>query len=287
MQVRTHTKEELSRKEAQLTVLENLVERYKTAAGASGDESRTIVDEEEVDRELRMVGLRERLKPTNTGTEEGVERLEEEFVEGRTIGWKEVFFGRKSTKLSEEEQESAAKAEWQQGTPCFTYSFLSISSTCEVELSEADLSLSFSSSAYFVFTSPPSTLLVSNRSTQRRLNPLESPIIVKYPKEGLLRFGLDNARDTYLFDFINNDNDDGNGRYTKSAFFGCVYVIFHMIIFLLSIDLSYRLQESRVYGSAVAMGAFKASVDREQSDSGCISDRLCSLSFPQSRTAEQ
>ncbi|KAH8090956.1 hypothetical protein HD553DRAFT_303790 [Filobasidium floriforme] len=114
MQVRTHTKEELSRKEAQLTVLENLVERYKNAAGASGDNSRTIVDEEEVDRELRMVGLRERLKPTSTGTEEGMERLEEEFVEGRTIGWKEVFFGRKSTKLSEEEQESAAKAEWQQ-----------------------------------------------------------------------------------------------------------------------------------------------------------------------------
>lgn len=123
MQVRTHTKEELSRKEAQLTVLENLVERYKNAAGASSDESRTIVDEEEVDRELRMVGLRERLKPTNTGTEEGMERLEEEFVEGRTIGWKEVFFGRKSTKLSEEEQESAAKAEWQQGMPQFTYFF--------------------------------------------------------------------------------------------------------------------------------------------------------------------
>jgi hypothetical protein len=121
MQVRTHTKEELSRKEAQLTVLENLVERYKNAAGASGDEPRGLVDEEEVDRELRMVGLRERLKPTGTGTEEGMERLEEEFVEGRTIGWKEVFFGRRSTKLSEEEQESAAKAEWQQGTSDLTY----------------------------------------------------------------------------------------------------------------------------------------------------------------------
>jgi hypothetical protein len=93
-----------------------------------------------------------------------------------------------------------------------------------VEAYEADLISFCSPFAYFVFTSPCSTLLVSNRSAQRRNNPLEPPIIIKYPKEGLLRFGLQDARVTYLFDFINNDNN--NGRCTESAFFGCVYVMF-------------------------------------------------------------
>jgi hypothetical protein len=93
-----------------------------------------------------------------------------------------------------------------------------------MEACEADLISLCSPFPHFVFTSPPSTLLVSNRSAQRRNNPLEPPIIIKYPKEGLLRFGLQDARVTYLFDFINNDNN--NGRCTESAFFGCVYVMF-------------------------------------------------------------
>lgn len=97
-----------------------------------------------------------------------------------------------------------------------------------MEACEADLLSSCPPFAYFVFTSPCSTLLVSNRSTQRRLNPLEPPIIIKYAQKGLFGIGLKDARDTYFIEFIYNDNDDG--RDTESAFFGCVYVIFRMII---------------------------------------------------------
>jgi hypothetical protein len=98
-----------------------------------------------------------------------------------------------------------------------------------MEACEADLISLCSPFPHFVFTSPPSTLLLTHRSTQRRINPLESPIIIKYPKEGLLGVGFQDARNTYLLEFIiNNDNDDG--RDTESAFFGCVYVIFCMII---------------------------------------------------------
>lgn len=163
-----------------------------------------------------------------------------------------------------------------------------------MELSEADLSSSFSPLAHFVFTSPCSTLLVLHRSTQRRLNPLQSSIIIKYPNKGLLRVGLQDARNTYLFDFISiNDNDDG--RDTESAFLGCVYVMFSydIIIYYLSI---YRLHEMGVRwfscssGSVWVCGSVRlisSTFDREQSDTGCISDRLCSLFFLQSRTAEQ
>ena len=92
---------------------------------------------------------------------------------------------------------------------------------------------------------------MSHRSTQRRINPLEPPIINKYPKEGLLRIGLDNARDTYLIVFLHNDNDDG--RDTESAFFGCVYVIFRLITFYhLSI---FRLHGTRMERLSMAEGA--------------------------------
>lgn len=115
MQVRTHTKEDLARRDAQVTVLENIVDKYQTALKRG-----SAVDESEIERELQMVGLRERptRSPIDTSNEgSNMEGLEEEFVEGRTITWKEVFFGRKAGKLSEEEQEDAAKAEWQEGTP--------------------------------------------------------------------------------------------------------------------------------------------------------------------------
>jgi len=110
MQVRTHTKEEMARTNAQMTVLENLVDKYKAAM----EEGRPV-DEQEVERELQMVGLRERARPVRPVVE-GMEDLEDEFVEGKTITWKEVFFGRKAAKLTEEEQEDVAKAEWQEGT---------------------------------------------------------------------------------------------------------------------------------------------------------------------------
>lgn len=122
-----------------------------------------------------------------------------------------------------------------------------------MEAYEADLISFCSPFAYFVFTSPCSTLLVSNRSAQRRNNPLEPPIIIKYPKEGLLGIGLDDARVTHFIEFINNnDNDDGRG--TESAFFGCVYVIFRVMTLLIYRSI-YRLHETRMKRLGMAEGA--------------------------------
>jgi hypothetical protein len=113
MQVRTHTKEDLARKDAQMTVLENIIGKYKRSMELS-----TPMDEDEVERELQMVGLRERTRPdllSRTGKDGMENPLVEEFIEGRSVTWKEVLFGRKTAKLTEEEQEDVAKAEWQEG----------------------------------------------------------------------------------------------------------------------------------------------------------------------------
>jgi hypothetical protein len=111
MQVRTVTKEDLARKDAQLSVLESLVGKYRMA-----HEQGTRMDETEVERELQMVGLRER-----TSLTEG----EEEFMENRKITWKEIFFGGSSrAKLTEDEQEDVARKEWQQSK--YTSAFLQL-----------------------------------------------------------------------------------------------------------------------------------------------------------------
>jgi hypothetical protein len=113
MQVRTHTKEDLARRDAQMTVLENIIDKYKQSM-----ETSVPIDVDEVERELQMVGLRERTRPdllSRTGKDGEENPLVEEFIEGRSVTWKEVLFGRKTAKLTEEEQENVAKAEWQEG----------------------------------------------------------------------------------------------------------------------------------------------------------------------------
>lgn len=112
--MRTLKKEETARKEAQISVLEGLVNRYRAAKGIkTGTELDEQVvywpDEAEVQRELEMVGLRERKHIP--GTDEGVDGFEE----ARSVGWKEVLFGRKRVKLTEEEEAQAAEKEWRDG----------------------------------------------------------------------------------------------------------------------------------------------------------------------------
>ncbi|KAI5455550.1 hypothetical protein NCC49_000357 [Naganishia albida] len=111
LRMRTLKKEETARKEAQISVLEGLVNRYRAAKGIkTGTELDEQVvywpDEAEVQRELEMVGLRERKHIP--GTDEGVDGFEE----ARSVGWKEVLFGRKRVKLTEEEEAQAAEKEW-------------------------------------------------------------------------------------------------------------------------------------------------------------------------------
>jgi hypothetical protein len=124
MQVRTKTKEELSRMEAKVSVLEGLVGRFKVGPGEGTEGSDRVIppNDEEVERELQMVGLRQRTKPdqhhsdaTTDGNLTGASsRLPSaEYVQGKSIGWKEVFFGRKN-RLTTEEQEEEGRREWQE-----------------------------------------------------------------------------------------------------------------------------------------------------------------------------
>ena len=86
----------MERKNAQISVLEGLIRRLK-------DQGK--VDEVEINRELEMVGLRER--------KEGYTNLD--IGEGGNVGWREVLLGRKRVKKSEEEQEKVAEDEWRAG----------------------------------------------------------------------------------------------------------------------------------------------------------------------------
>ncbi|KAJ9107475.1 hypothetical protein QFC21_000928 [Naganishia friedmannii] len=111
LRLRTLKEEDDARRNAQISVLEGLVDRYRAALGIKtgtelDDQEVTWPDEAEVERELQMVGLRER-KHAPDGVTDSTE-----FQEGRDVGWREVLFGRKRAKLSEEEQEKAAAKEW-------------------------------------------------------------------------------------------------------------------------------------------------------------------------------
>ncbi|KAJ9101977.1 hypothetical protein QFC20_005126 [Naganishia adeliensis] len=111
LRMRTLKKEECARRDAQISVLEGLVNRYRAAAGIKtgtelDDQDVTWPDEAEVERELEMVGLRERTHLPDADSETS------DFQEARTVGWKEVMFGRKRVKLTEEEEAKAAEKEW-------------------------------------------------------------------------------------------------------------------------------------------------------------------------------
>ncbi|KAJ9123097.1 hypothetical protein QFC22_001287 [Naganishia vaughanmartiniae] len=114
LRLRTLKEEDAARSNAQISVLEGLVNRYRAASGMKtgtelDDQEVSWPDEAEVERELQMVGLRERRHAPDGATESL------EFQEGRDVGWREVLFGRKRAKLSEEEEEKAAAKEWRDG----------------------------------------------------------------------------------------------------------------------------------------------------------------------------
>lgn len=114
LRMRTIKKEEGDRRDAQISVLEGLIDRYRAAAGINtgtdlDQQNVPWPDEAEVERELEMVGLRERKHQADENSELA------EFQEARSVGWKEVMFGRKRAKLTKEEEEKAAEKEWRDG----------------------------------------------------------------------------------------------------------------------------------------------------------------------------
>lgn len=114
LRMRTLKKEECDRRDAQISVLEGLVNRYRAALGVKtgtelDNQEVAWPDEAEVERELEMVGLRERTHLPDADSEVS------DFQEARSVGWKEVLFGRKRVKLTEEEEEKAAEKEWRDG----------------------------------------------------------------------------------------------------------------------------------------------------------------------------
>lgn len=97
--MRVGAKEELDKSQAQISVLEGLIERFKKGERVGGDE---------IQRELEMVGLRERLL---TKPEEG---------EGGDVGWVKALFGRRGVKDDQsaedkERIEEEAVEEWARG----------------------------------------------------------------------------------------------------------------------------------------------------------------------------
>ncbi|WVW83879.1 hypothetical protein I302_105901 [Kwoniella bestiolae CBS 10118] len=92
LRIRISSKEELDKQKAKITVLSDLVERLRNGQ---------VVGEEEVQRELEMVGLRERR--VLVGEEE---RLEDT----KNVGWSEVLFGKKR-KISSDGEEDVQSLE--------------------------------------------------------------------------------------------------------------------------------------------------------------------------------
>ena len=102
LRARIHSKEELDKAQAQISVLEGLMERYRSGERPSQDELR---------RELEMVGLRERVL---TKPEDG---------EGGDVGWFKAIFGRKGVQDDEQKADEDAVEQWAKGE-------LSLSLTC-------------------------------------------------------------------------------------------------------------------------------------------------------------
>lgn len=90
LRTRIQSKEELDKAQAQISVLEGLIERYR-----QGER----VGPEEIRRELEMVGLRERLL---TQPEEG---------EGGDVGWMKAIFGRRGVQDEDDEAQAQAQAQ--------------------------------------------------------------------------------------------------------------------------------------------------------------------------------
>ncbi|WWD17366.1 hypothetical protein CI109_101807 [Kwoniella shandongensis] len=101
LRLRISSQEELDKRKAQISVLSDLVEKL-----ARGDDA----EDDTVQRELEMVGLRERTALTRT--------VDDELRDTADVRWYEVLFGKKrSVSLSaEEDREKEEKAieEWAQ-----------------------------------------------------------------------------------------------------------------------------------------------------------------------------
>ncbi|OCF42930.1 hypothetical protein I317_03281 [Kwoniella heveanensis CBS 569] len=98
LRARIHSKEELDKKQAQITVLSDLIQQYQ-----NGEK----VDLREMQRSLEMVGLRERTDLTKD--------LDGEMRDTADVGWVEVLFGKKRVKVDEnDDKEEKTLDEWVQ-----------------------------------------------------------------------------------------------------------------------------------------------------------------------------
>lgn len=94
--------EEEHRVAARVSILVGLVSRLR-----AGD----ALTDAEIDRELEMVGLKER--PALQSMAAGAEGADvESLQEAGNVSWKEMLLGRKRSKLGEKEQEEKAEQEW-------------------------------------------------------------------------------------------------------------------------------------------------------------------------------
>lgn len=87
--------EELGVVRAQITVLESLVSKVRNGS---------ILPDEEVRKEMEMVGLRERTSLTESD--------EEKLLRAKDVTWGEALFGRKNKEMTAEQGEEAAVEEW-------------------------------------------------------------------------------------------------------------------------------------------------------------------------------
>ncbi|WVQ99370.1 hypothetical protein IAU59_006503 [Kwoniella sp. CBS 9459] len=100
LRARIHSKEELDKKHAQISVLSDLIQQFQ-----NGEK----VDLREMQRSLEMVGLRERTDLTKD--------LDGELSDTADVGWAEVLFGKKRVKsddIEDKDKEEKSLEEWVQ-----------------------------------------------------------------------------------------------------------------------------------------------------------------------------
>ncbi|OWZ58956.1 hypothetical protein C351_00247 [Cryptococcus neoformans c8] len=95
MRTRQDTEASLARQQAKVTVLSDLIARLQRGE---------TVDEEEMQRELEMVGLRERTSATLA--------LDKEMRIVGDVGWRDVLFGKKERTAEDDAKEERIIEEW-------------------------------------------------------------------------------------------------------------------------------------------------------------------------------
>ena len=103
LRIRHHSRQELGKCEAQMTVLESMIKRVR------GGE---VLGDDEMRRDMEMVGLREKTRLT----QEEAEKM------GSTadVGWRETLLGRKKRRRDAAEEDKRAVQEWaeSESIPC-------------------------------------------------------------------------------------------------------------------------------------------------------------------------